>query len=48
MRKILLAVALPLMLSGCDSYSDTPPRNTTVVVPPGSTVACANGLVPPC
>lgn len=49
MRKILLAVVLPLMLGGCIFYSEAPPPRTgTVVVPPGSTVTCANGLVPPC
>jgi hypothetical protein len=50
MRKILLALILPLALGGCLSYSESPPppRNTTVVVPPGSTAVCPNGLAPPC
>lgn len=50
MRKLLIALALPLSLGGCFSYHEQapPPRNTTIVVPPGSTVACPNGLAPPC
>ena len=50
MRKLLLAALIPLGLSGCLSFNESapPPKNTTVVVPPGSSVACANGQVPPC
>jgi uncharacterized protein YceK len=49
MRKILLICVLPLGLSGCLSFSsDTPPKNTTIVVPPGSTVTCSNGQPAPC
>jgi hypothetical protein len=49
MRKLLLAALIPLGLGGCLSFNEsTPPKNTTVVVPPGSSVACANGQMPPC
>lgn len=51
MRRLLFAVLLPLSLGGCFSYHDTAPAQpsrTTLVVPPGSTVTCANGLLPPC
>lgn len=58
MKIALFAVLLPLLLTGCLSYSDsTPARTTTVVVPssggttvlpPGTTVVCTNGLSPPC
>jgi hypothetical protein len=50
MRKLIFALVLPLSLGGCLSYvsEPTPPRTTTIVVPPGSTVTCANGLAPPC
>ncbi len=50
MRKLLFALVLPLSLGGCFSYTEAPPapKTTTIVVPPGSTVTCANGLAPPC
>ena len=50
MFRIIFALMLPLTLGGCFSYSDsTPaPTHTTVVVPSGSVVTCANGAVPPC
>jgi len=49
MRRLLLVLVLPLGLGGCFSYHETePPRNTTVVVPPGSVAVCPNGLSPPC
>ena len=49
MIRILLAIAAPLLLAGCLSFhSSSPPRSTTVVVPPGSSVTCANGMAPPC
>ncbi len=51
MHRILFAILLPLSLAGCFSYQDSPPQqpnNTTVIVPPGSTVSCTNGLPPPC
>ncbi|HEY0184795.1 MAG TPA: hypothetical protein VGC09_18495 [Rhodopila sp.] len=49
MKKILLTALIPLSLAGCLSFSDSaPPRNTTVVVPPGSTVTCSNGMPGPC
>jgi len=51
MRRLILAMLLPLSLSGCFSYHETTPpqpTHTTVVVPPGSSVTCANGAVPPC
>jgi hypothetical protein len=49
MRKLLLAVLIPLSLGGCLSFHENPPpQNTTVVVPPGSTVTCSNGLPGPC
>ena len=43
----VLALALPLALGGCLSFSSSPPRET-VVVPQGTTLVCANGLQPPC
>ena len=47
-RKLsILMLALPLVLGGCLSFSSSPPRET-VVLPPGSTLVCANGLQPPC
>jgi hypothetical protein len=50
MIRILIALIVPLSLGGCFSYTSTPtpPAHTTVVVPQGSTVTCANGAVPPC
>jgi hypothetical protein len=51
MKKLLLAALIPLGLGGCLSFhgsSSTPPRNTTIVVPPGSTVSCSNGMPGPC
>jgi hypothetical protein len=50
MRKLLLAVLIPLSLGGCLSFHENPPppRNTTVVVPPGSSVTCTNGTTAPC
>jgi len=48
MRRILFALIVPLALSGCFSYQDAPPQRTTIVVPPGSTVMCSNGMAPPC
>ena len=47
MKKLLLAVVLPLSLGGCLSFSSSPPPKTTVVVPPGSTVTC-NGAPGAC
>jgi hypothetical protein len=49
MKKVLLAVLLPLALGGCINLHDNPPpKTTTVVVPPGSTVSCSNGQPGPC
>lgn len=50
MKKFLLVALISIGLGGCLSYTETPypPRNTTIVVPPGSTVTCSNGLAPPC
>ncbi|MGE0226395.1 MAG: hypothetical protein AB7F35_25930 [Acetobacteraceae bacterium] len=49
MLRLLFVLALPISLSGCFAYhSASPPRETTVVVPPGSTVVCPSGLTPPC
>jgi len=51
MRLALLAVAVPLLFSGCISLSSSPSQpapNTTVVVPQGSTAVCADGTAPPC
>lgn len=44
----LLALAAPLALAGCLSFSSSEPPKQTVVVPPGSTVVCPNGGQPPC
>jgi hypothetical protein len=48
----LVFLLLPLALGGCLSFSSSdpsPPKsNTTIVVPPGSTVVCSNGMAPPC
>ena len=50
MKKLFLAVLIPLSLGGCLSFHENPPppRNTTVVVPPGATVTCPNGSTAPC
>jgi hypothetical protein len=50
MKKLLLVALIPLSLGGCLSVHENPPqpRNTTVVVPPGSTVTCSNGMPAPC
>jgi len=57
MKITMLALALPLLLAGCLSFSDTKPGKTTVVVAPaggttvlapGTTVVCTNGRSPPC
>ncbi|MGE0417522.1 MAG: hypothetical protein AB7O80_12000 [Acetobacteraceae bacterium] len=48
---VLVMMGLQLMLTGCVSFSSSdpsPPRNTTVVVPPGTAVICADGTSPPC
>jgi len=48
----LILLVLPLGLGGCLSFSSSdpsPPRNnTTIVVPPGTSVVCSNGQAPPC
>ena len=48
----LIVILLPVTLIGCLSFSSSdpaPPKgNTTIVVPQGSTVVCANGRAPPC
>ena len=45
-------ILLPLLLgvAGCISSSNPSPpaKNTTVVVPQGSTVVCSTGAPPPC
>ncbi|MBN8897010.1 MAG: hypothetical protein J0H19_11310 [Rhodospirillales bacterium] len=50
MRKLLVALVVPLTLGGCFSYTErpAPPPGPAIVLPPGSTVACPNGLAPPC
>ena len=50
MWKLLLVAVIPLGLGGCLSFHENPPapRNTTIVVPPGSTVTCSNGYAGPC
>jgi uncharacterized protein YceK len=49
MKKVLLVCLIPLGLGGCLSFSSTtPPKNTTIVVPPGSTAVCSDGQAPPC
>jgi hypothetical protein len=49
-KKLLLAVLIPVSLGGCLSIHENPPppKNTTVVVPPGTTVTCPNGSAGPC
>jgi hypothetical protein len=42
MRRFSLGLLVPLALGGCLSYSETPARRETVVVPPKQTV-----VVPP-
>ena len=44
----VLVLALPLALGGCLSFSSSSPPRETVLVPPGTTLVCANGLQPPC
>ena len=47
----ILPMLLPLLLTGCLSFSSSaPPRQTTVIVPPSSstTVVCSNGVPGPC
>ncbi len=50
--RLMFALLLPLALSGCLSFSSysppAPAPATTVVVPPGATAVCANGMRPPC
>ena len=42
-------VEVPLEAPGIACQDPTPPpQNTTVVLPPGSTVVCPNGSQPPC
>lgn len=49
MRRILAVIAIPLFLGGCLSFHSTePPKNTTILMPPGSTAVCSNGMAPPC
>jgi hypothetical protein len=50
MYRILIAVVVPLALGGCLSFHENPPppKNTTIVVPPGSTVTCSPGSTSPC
>jgi hypothetical protein len=49
MKKLLLAALIPLSLGGCLSFHENPPpARSTVVVPPGSTVTCSNGMPGPC
>src|ERR1700722_6247670 len=50
MRITAFVLLLPLALAGCLSFtsSPSPPRQTIVVPPAGSTVVCSNGLQPPC
>jgi hypothetical protein len=49
MKKLLLVCLIPLGLGGCLSiHSNPPPKNTTIVVPPGSPPTCANGQPAPC
>jgi hypothetical protein len=50
-RWSLLALLAPLLLGGCLSLSSSnpsPPRSTTIVVPPSQPATCANGAAPPC
>lgn len=50
-RTVLLALAVPMLLSACISLSSSPSQpapNTTVVVPQGSSAVCADGTAPPC
>jgi hypothetical protein len=52
-RKIALwsAILLPVLLgaAGCISSGEPEhPSNTTVIVPPGTTVTCQDGSAPPC
>lgn len=48
-RLKFLLLSTVLILGGCISSSNpSPPHNTTVVVPQGTTVVCADGTSPPC
>jgi hypothetical protein len=50
MKKLLLVALIPLSLGGCLSFHENPPpaKNTTIYVPPGSSITCSNGMAPPC
>lgn len=47
-RSSLLVLALPLVLSGCLSFSSSSPPRETLIIPPGTTLVCSNGTQPPC
>ncbi len=51
-RAVLFCALLPplsLGVAGCISSSNpSPPANTTIIVPSGSTAVCADGTAPPC
>jgi len=45
----LFLLTLGFGIAGCISSSNpSPPANTTVVVPNGTTVICSDGTAPPC
>ncbi len=52
--RLMRFVALPVLLAltGCLSFSSSnpppPAPASTVVLPPGTQVVCANGALPPC
>lgn len=50
MRLSALLLLLLFGVTGCVSYSgfSRSPAQTTIVVPPGSTVICSDGSAPPC
>jgi hypothetical protein len=50
MKRVMLAVLVPLALAACIDVHENPPppKNATIVVPPGSTVSCSNGMPGPC